>query len=63
MTDKQTIHVGILGLGVVGGGTVRVLTENAEFIARKVGLPVVVKRIAVRDLHPSRATWPLTRPC
>ncbi len=50
----EPIHVGILGLGVVGSGTVRVLQENAEGIARKVGGPVVVKRIAVRDLHKTR---------
>ncbi len=49
MTDKRQINVGILGLGVVGSGTVRVLTENADDIARKVGLPVVIKRVAVRD--------------
>jgi homoserine dehydrogenase len=47
--DKRQINIGILGLGVVGGGTVRVLTENAESIARKVGLPLVIKKIAVRD--------------
>ena len=54
MSDKRQINVGILGLGVVGSGTVRVLTENAKGIARKVGLPVVVKRIAVRDKTKAR---------
>ena len=54
MTNKPQINIGILGLGVVGSGTVRVLTENAEDIARKVGVPVVVKRIAVRDRTKAR---------
>ena len=54
MTDKKQINVGILGLGVVGSGTVRVLTENAETITHKVGVPVVVKRIAVRDKSKAR---------
>ena len=54
MTDKKQINVGILGLGVVGSGTVRVLTENAETITHKVGVPVVVKRIAVRDKFKAR---------
>jgi len=47
--SRHQINIGILGLGVVGSGTVRVLTENADSIARKVGLPLVIKRIAVRD--------------
>ena len=54
MIEKKQINVGILGFGVVGSGTVRVLTENAEDIARKVGVPVVVKRIAVRDKSKAR---------
>ena len=53
-TTKNQITVGILGLGVVGSGTVRVLTENAADIARKVGLPVVIKRVAVRDIAKQR---------
>ena len=48
-TDKTQINVGLLGFGVVGSGTVRVLAQNAEAITRKVGLPVVVTRVAVRD--------------
>lgn len=52
---KDQINVGILGLGVVGSGTVRLLTENADAIARKVGAPVRVTRIAVRDLDKPRA--------
>ncbi len=54
MTPKRQINIGILGLGVVGSGTVRVLQENAEDIARKVGLPVVVRRVAVRDTSKPR---------
>jgi homoserine dehydrogenase len=52
--SKEQINVGILGLGVVGSGTVRVLTENAEDITRKVGMPVVIKKVAVRDLTKKR---------
>jgi homoserine dehydrogenase len=51
---RSQINIGILGLGVVGSGTLRVLTENAEGISRKVGVPLVVKKIAVRDLHKTR---------
>ena len=48
------INIGILGLGVVGSGTVRVLTEHADAIARKVGVPLVIKKIAVRDISKPR---------
>ena len=51
---NESINIGILGLGVVGSGTVRVLTEHADAIARKVGVPLVVTKIAVRDMSKSR---------
>ena len=51
---SDSINIGILGLGVVGGGTVRVLTDHADAIARKVGVPLVIKKIAVRDLNKPR---------
>ena len=57
------INIGILGLGVVGSGTVRVLAEHAAAIARKVGVPLVVKKIAVRDLAKSRDDHSWTARC
>jgi homoserine dehydrogenase len=45
----QEIRVGILGFGVVGGGTYQVLQDNAEQIARVVGAPVRVVRLADID--------------
>ncbi|HEY3269312.1 MAG TPA: homoserine dehydrogenase [Armatimonadota bacterium] len=48
----KPIDIGILGLGTVGSGTYRTLTENAEAIERRVGAPVRVKKIAVA--HPDR---------
>ena len=53
-TNRTQINIGIIGFGVVGSGTVRVLTENAETIARKVGLPLVINKIAVRDIGKAR---------
>ena len=52
--DKKQITLGILGLGVVGSGTVRLLMENAAEIERKIGLPIVIKKIAVRNLDKPR---------
>src|SRR5213593_4231498 len=51
---KQKINVGIIGLGTVGTGAVRILTENAEIIRRRAGVPIEVKRIAVRDVNRDR---------
>jgi homoserine dehydrogenase len=46
------VKIGLLGLGTVGTGTVRVLTRNAQEIARRAGRGIVVVAAAVRD--PSR---------
>ena len=51
----KQINVGVLGLGVVGSGTVRLLMQNADEISQRVGAKLVVKKIAVRDIHKSRA--------
>src|SRR2546426_1689862 len=46
---KQKINVGIIGLGTVGRGAFRILRDNAELIRHRVGVPVEVTKIAVRD--------------
>lgn len=48
------IKVGLLGLGVVGGGTWKVLTRNAEEIARRAGRRIDVAAVAVRDIAKAR---------
>lgn len=52
---RESIKIGIIGLGVVGSGTVRALLDNAGTIAQKVGAPLEIKRVAVRDLAKPRA--------
>ena len=51
---KQKINVGILGLGTVGTGTVRILQQNADLIRQRLGVPIEVTKIAVRDLKRDR---------
>ncbi len=46
---REEVRVGILGFGIVGGGTYEVLRRNADSIARRVGVPVRVARIADID--------------
>ena len=48
------IRVGLLGLGVVGGGTWKVLQNNAEEIARRAGRRIEIKAVAVRDVEKAR---------
>ncbi|MFP4250689.1 MAG: homoserine dehydrogenase [Armatimonadota bacterium] len=52
--SRDEVRVGILGLGVVGGGTFEVLQRNAEAIARRVGAPVRVARVADVDWERER---------
>ncbi len=49
----KTIDIGLLGLGTVGSGVVRLLQENAGRLERKIGARLRIRRIAVRD--PARA--------
>ena len=51
---KQKITVGLLGLGTVGTGTVRILRDNADLIRQRVGIPIEVAKIAVRDITRDR---------
>ncbi|MEI2767666.1 MAG: homoserine dehydrogenase [Nitrosomonas sp.] len=50
----KPIHIGILGVGTVGGGTFTVLKRNSEEIARRAGRKIVVKMIADKDLQKAR---------
>jgi len=50
----KPIKVGLLGLGTVGGGTVNVLTRNAQEIARRTGREIMITRAAAQDLSKPR---------
>ncbi|HSF31264.1 MAG TPA: homoserine dehydrogenase [Candidatus Tectomicrobia bacterium] len=52
----QAVSLGVLGLGTVGSGVVKILRHNREVLERRVGIPLHVKRIAVRDPKAKRAT-------
>ena len=50
----SSIKVGLLGLGVVGGGTWKVLSANGEEITRRAGRSFEVTAVAVRDVEKAR---------
>jgi len=44
---KQSIGVGLIGLGVVAGGVARVLVDKAEVLAERVGCPLVLRKVKI----------------
>lgn len=54
MAEQRSIRVGILGFGTVGEGTYRMIVENEEEILQKIGCPIDVVKIGVRDTSKSR---------
>ncbi|MFA5110873.1 MAG: homoserine dehydrogenase [Desulfobaccales bacterium] len=48
----KSIQIGLIGLGTVGTGVVRLLTEERELLARRLGTHLVLKKAA--DLDPAR---------
>ncbi len=51
---KPTIRVALLGCGVVGSSVARMLTENADDLAARIGAPVELVGIAVRRIGKDR---------
>jgi homoserine dehydrogenase len=56
--SKSKINVGLLGMGTVGRGVYRILKDNRAGIEQKVGAPVDIKKILVRDPDKDRAVLP-----
>ncbi|MEW6585318.1 MAG: homoserine dehydrogenase [Nitrospirota bacterium] len=48
------INVGIIGLGIVGSGTARILLENKDVISERVGFEINLRRIADLDITRDR---------
>ena len=47
------VKVGLLGLGTVGGGTFKVMSRNAEEIARRAGRGISITHAAAKNFDPS----------
>ena len=48
----KAVHIGLIGCGIVGTGVVRCLLENKRYMARHLGFPLKLLKIA--DLQPRR---------
>ena len=53
-TSSEPVKIGIVGLGTVGTGVVRLPIESCDHITRHVGRNLVVERVVVRDESLSR---------
>lgn len=61
--SEEPIGICLLGSGIVGGGVVRLLTEQADMLRRRAGLSFELRHIVVRDPKKhsaSSANLPLT---
>jgi homoserine dehydrogenase len=50
----KPINIGLIGFGTVGSGVVRLLTEQQELLARRLGSPLILKKVADLDLTRER---------
>ena len=53
--SPSPIRVGLLGFGTVGSGAYRMLQDNRETLTSKIGRPLEVVKIGIRDSEKSRA--------
>ena len=51
----EPMNIGLLGYGVVGSAVARLLSQHADEIARRAGVPIRVALIGVRDAAKARA--------
>lgn len=51
---EQVIKIGLLGLGTVGRGVYRILTDNEESIRQRAGIKIEIKKILVKSLDKNR---------
>ena len=51
---SEPVRVGVVGLGTVGSGVVRLLVDSADHITRHAGRPIVVERVVVKDVGKAR---------
>jgi len=52
--NKDSIGVGLIGLGVVAGGVAKVLTGKAKVLSEQVGCPLILRKVKVLESDLSR---------
>ena len=55
MVTRDSIGIGLLGMGVVGGGVAQIIEQKQPHLSNMVGCPVELKGVLVRDPSKSRS--------
>jgi len=55
MPGRSRVGIVLLGLGVVGGGVARALIERADTYSQRVGVPLELRKVLVRDRFKERS--------
>lgn len=53
--EKKRVKIGLLGMGTVGSGVVRLVESHQEDLVQRTGLGVEIAKILVRDVHKPRS--------
>lgn len=53
----KPVQVGLIGFGTVGSGVVRLLTEQRELLARRLGCDLILKKVADLELERPRPVF------
>ena len=54
--NKDVIGVGMIGLGTVGGGVAKLLSDEAELYTARTGKRIELRRVLVRDTQKAKAS-------
>src|SRR6516225_12450583 len=54
---RPPVRLGVIGLGTVGTGTIKVLTEHAREVERRLGCKLELKTICSRNIHKKDLSW------
>ncbi len=53
--DREAVKIGLIGSGTIGGGFLDLFRNNGEIISEKIGVNLVLEKVADRDLSKLRA--------
>lgn len=53
--ELKPVRVGLLGLGTVGSGVVRIIEGHQEDLVRQIGCPIEIVKIAVKNMDKTRS--------
>jgi len=55
--SRPPIRLGVIGFGTVGTGTIKVLTEHAREVERRLGCKLELKTVCSRSIHKKDLSW------